>query len=363
MIAAHLIRKQHAKKWQVHYLFGMLHERYLMNLPRLKRDKNEWCDTSSLRLRWLWCQWVGKLLGWKESRLEGHPNDLSAEVYTALREKVFPIPKVERDVVAKASTAALAQPLLTPGGSTYSTSGCCLHSGRCAAGTFGSGGAAVNTGAGCVGSARGTPGASGSSSKHLPPGFDDGSHTRRAWLEGMHERGYLDDNNAIIWSANPALGLPAWSFWHLVAVIGTPNPVDSDPASGNKGDTVCLEGAAGCSFGSTASTTVLPRSAGRPLPVESGCQIPIFPTTDLVVGGAAPFVRSEYTWQNPAAVSADNSDVLLWCSGGIDSSRSEGRASDAANFIDPIISGIWSPRMADRNAPADTASGYSAPPE
>jgi hypothetical protein len=41
MIAAHLIRKHHAKKWQVHYLLGMLHKRYLVNLARLRKDKFE----------------------------------------------------------------------------------------------------------------------------------------------------------------------------------------------------------------------------------------------------------------------------------------------------------------------------------
>jgi hypothetical protein len=109
MIAAQLIRKHHAKKWQVHYLLGMLHERYLVSLPRLKKDKTVWCNTSSLRLRWLWCEWVGKLLGWKETRLEGHPNGLSAEVHATLRDKIFPIPKIERDEPVRGSKVAAAQ--------------------------------------------------------------------------------------------------------------------------------------------------------------------------------------------------------------------------------------------------------------
>jgi hypothetical protein len=45
-IVAHLIRKQHAKKWQVDYLLGMLHERFIVSLPRLRRDKTKLCDTS-----------------------------------------------------------------------------------------------------------------------------------------------------------------------------------------------------------------------------------------------------------------------------------------------------------------------------
>jgi hypothetical protein len=37
MIGQHLVRKYNARKWQVLYLVGMLHESYLLRLPRLKK--------------------------------------------------------------------------------------------------------------------------------------------------------------------------------------------------------------------------------------------------------------------------------------------------------------------------------------
>jgi hypothetical protein len=167
-------------------LLGMLHERYLVSLPRLKRDKTEWCDTSSLRLRWLWCEWVGKLLGWKETRLEGHPNGLSAEVHATLRDKIFPIPKIERDEPVRGSKVAAAQSNAMQGG--CSSFACCIHGGGAAREKIGSGDAAA---------------------KHAIAAGDPGGITRRAWLQEMREQGFIDDNNAIVWSSNPALGLSA----------------------------------------------------------------------------------------------------------------------------------------------------------
>jgi hypothetical protein len=46
MVSSHLIKKHNARKWQVDYLVGMLHELYLLSLPRLKRDKTPLCDSS-----------------------------------------------------------------------------------------------------------------------------------------------------------------------------------------------------------------------------------------------------------------------------------------------------------------------------
>jgi hypothetical protein len=96
-ITAHLVRKQNAREWQVDYLIGMLHKWYLLSLPRLKKDTSAVGDTSPHRLRWLWCSWAERILGWRESRPEGHPDGFSTEVFAALRNKVFPFPKVERD--------------------------------------------------------------------------------------------------------------------------------------------------------------------------------------------------------------------------------------------------------------------------
>jgi hypothetical protein len=95
-IASHLTRKHRARKWQLEYLLGMLHERYLVSLPRLKRDTTEIYNTSPQQLQWLWYSWASKLLGWKQRRPEGHTNGFSPAVYAALRNIMYPFPKVER---------------------------------------------------------------------------------------------------------------------------------------------------------------------------------------------------------------------------------------------------------------------------
>jgi hypothetical protein len=78
MIAQHLVRKNNVQKWQVHYLISMLYKSYLLSLRRLKKDNNSYGDNFPDRLRWLWCAWVAKILGWREARLEDHPNSLRA---------------------------------------------------------------------------------------------------------------------------------------------------------------------------------------------------------------------------------------------------------------------------------------------
>jgi hypothetical protein len=191
-------------------LLGMLHERYLVNLPRLKKDKSEWYDTSSLRLRWLWCSWMSKVFGWKETRPEGHPKGLSVDVYIVLREKIFSIPKVERNVVARSSTKVAGKALPLQGGSIRHSPTCCLYSGPSTSGTFGSGGCGVMTpaaGCGCRGStcisvgsggvglyprAGSTSGASVAMAKCLHPGYEVGGATGREWLQAMRVCGFLD---------------------------------------------------------------------------------------------------------------------------------------------------------------------------
>jgi hypothetical protein len=95
-ISDHLSKKHHARKWQIQYLLAMLNESYIVKLPRLKRDKSDVTNRSPERLRWLWYSWSTKILGWKTRRCEGHPNGFSPKVYTALRENIFPFPKIEQ---------------------------------------------------------------------------------------------------------------------------------------------------------------------------------------------------------------------------------------------------------------------------
>jgi hypothetical protein len=76
-------------------MLGMLNERYIVNLPRLKRDKTQLCDTSPQYLHWLWIYWTAKLLNWKDRHFEGQLKGFFSEIYAALRENVFPFPKIE----------------------------------------------------------------------------------------------------------------------------------------------------------------------------------------------------------------------------------------------------------------------------
>ena len=56
----------------------MLYKSYLLSLRRLKKDNNSYGDNSPNHLRWLWCAWAAKILGWREARLDNHPNGLRA---------------------------------------------------------------------------------------------------------------------------------------------------------------------------------------------------------------------------------------------------------------------------------------------
>jgi hypothetical protein len=74
----------------------MLSESYILSLPRLKKDINGIGDSSPKRLRWLWLTWAAKILGWRNERPEGHPCGFNAQVFDALRQKVYLFSKLER---------------------------------------------------------------------------------------------------------------------------------------------------------------------------------------------------------------------------------------------------------------------------
>jgi hypothetical protein len=176
-IVAYLVRKHNARKWQVHYLIGMLHESYLLSLPRLKKDKSAIGDTSPQRLRWLWCSWGAKILGWGARRPEGHPDGFSVEVYTALRQKVFPFPKVERDAAGRPVEVDSTLPCT------------CSRSAQTYVNPFARTQAAIRVG----------------------------------WLEFFRYKGLIDEHDAIIWSADPKSNLSAWAYGKLLAVTGASN--------------------------------------------------------------------------------------------------------------------------------------------
>jgi hypothetical protein len=214
------------KKWQVDYLLGMLHERYIVSLPRLRRDTAELCNTSPQRLRWLWCSWAAKLLGWKERLLEGHAKGFSAEVYTILREIVFPFPKIERDSVDRQASSSHG---VESGG----------LSGRGSVSTV-----AAATVADCT--RLFTPCSGGTSdfgSYRVVAQSGEGEHCRKIdctpaeskhqfWLEGKRNTGYLDNNNHIIWDADPKRTLAPWVYRRLLSATGTTDPsATSSPTS------------------------------------------------------------------------------------------------------------------------------------
>jgi hypothetical protein len=191
MIGKQLVRQHNAHKWQVHYLIGMLHESYLLSLPRLKKDTSSYGDSSPTRLRWLWCAWGAKILGWGEVREEGHPEGFSSDIHTALREKIFPFPKVERD--------SSGRPLQSP-----------------------SAGIAICT---CTGTLD------ASERETLQPG----SVARQGWLEFLRHKGFIDNDSNIIWGANPAAQLSSWAYEHMLFITGTPNPAAAAAASSSAG--------------------------------------------------------------------------------------------------------------------------------
>jgi hypothetical protein len=118
VIKCHLITEHRAQLWQLDYILGMLSESYLRRLPRLVEDQRDNTDTSPDHLRWLWCAWSSRILGWSGSPPEGDPDRFLAEVYAVLRQSIFPFPKVERckvgqkDEVTQAATAAKVAPVL-----------------------------------------------------------------------------------------------------------------------------------------------------------------------------------------------------------------------------------------------------------
>jgi hypothetical protein len=161
----------------------MLDESYLMSLPRLKKDESLVGDRSPQRLWALWCMWAAKILGWPEERPDGHADDFSPQVYDALKEAVFPFPKVERD---DAGCRLPPTPACT----------CTIrieHERE------------LNLVPVLLGAAR------------------------RGWVEFLKHKGYLDDSNRIVWRADPRSDFSAFSFQHLLEVAN-PSPSDSNSA-------------------------------------------------------------------------------------------------------------------------------------
>jgi hypothetical protein len=132
-IASHLKIKHRARNWQIEYLLGMLNESYIVKLPRLKRDRSTLFDRSLQQLRWLWLSWASKLLGWKLPRPEGHPHGFSAAIHSALRDKVFPYPKIERDDQTTESGSATTAAFGNHAGALTSARLAAVRSTTCAA--------------------------------------------------------------------------------------------------------------------------------------------------------------------------------------------------------------------------------------
>jgi hypothetical protein len=76
----------------------MLQESYLLSLHRLKKDRFVVGDTSPKLCRWLWIQWAAKILGWRGRHPKVQADAFGAEIHEALHVKIYPLPKVKRDV-------------------------------------------------------------------------------------------------------------------------------------------------------------------------------------------------------------------------------------------------------------------------
>jgi hypothetical protein len=100
------------------------------------------------------------------------PYGFSAEVYRALREKVFTLSKVERD--------SKGRPILCTCDSTIQNS------------------------------EEQTPTAA----------INAAAATRLGWIEFFRSKGYLDSNNDIVWSAHLRAHLSAFAFEHLLGSAG-----------------------------------------------------------------------------------------------------------------------------------------------
>jgi hypothetical protein len=50
---------------------------------------------------------------------------------------------------------------------------------------------------------------------------------RTGWIELLKYQGYIDDHNAIIWSAEPKSQLSEWMYRKLLDIIGTSDPDDA----------------------------------------------------------------------------------------------------------------------------------------
>jgi hypothetical protein len=152
---------------------------------------------------------AAKLLGWQDARPEGHPDGLSDVVYAALRDKIFLLPKVERDHAGRSIHAD---------SSTHAICTC-----------------PENT------------------ALWQDPTLQPGGLVRARWLEFLHHKGLIDKENAIIWAANPASHLSSWGYQHMLVVSGTST---SAAASATAATARAL-----CPLGST-STSLEVRTSG-----------------------------------------------------------------------------------------------------
>jgi hypothetical protein len=123
----------------------------------------------------------------------------------------------------------------------------------------------------------------------------------RLWILGWE--------NTIIWTANPALSLPAWSFKYLLVINGNSDPVGAYSASTEQRNCVLLGGLVSTSDAATSSATIVTRAVGCPLSIRTGCHLPSLSTSDVVAGEGTTTHSGEHLWRSLAGVAANNLDV------------------------------------------------------
>jgi hypothetical protein len=274
VIKTHLTTKHRAQPWQVEYILGMLSESYLRRLPRLLEDKRDNIDTSPDHLRWLWCAWSARILGWIRSPVEGDGEGFSAEVYAALRQTVFPFPKVERceveqtEEARQAATAAQVAPVLREAIFQAERQGAGIDVKTAPPKSSSRNAFAIDT--------------------WLHSTSNPGAFTSGWWLEGMRSAGYVDGDNNIVWSADPANTLKPWAYKHLLTVTRTTDPARSTSSTCEQGDSDAVP------------TRSPPKSTNRSLrrrtpssTIEGSSRCPMSSNTSI--GGAARLRRRATT--------------------------------------------------------------------
>jgi hypothetical protein len=227
----------------------------------LKKDRFVVGDTSPKLCRWLWIQWAAKILGWRGRHPKVQADAFGAEIHEALHVKIYPLPKVKRDVDRVPVPPPRAE---LP----------------------------------CTENVAGVAWKSTNAERDADAAIQTG------WLEFFQHRGYVDKTNNIKWAANPAATLSGFSYGNLLVVTGATNPVAPSVPGGEACRSIRMAGDSdsSCSAGNNrawstshpaadwAATSSLPRSASSAFHTP-----PTHAQSNRVAHGSQPLHTREMT--------------------------------------------------------------------